>query len=411
MADPIRVYFSVSQGKGHNAWWEYTEAPPEGVHYVFPQPGQTGYIPDRNAKPTLVERLRASPALMRAYTPLLMHVLGGVGVKDRLDRLGGKDPGYDVYHSMGGVHPLPEPWVTGLESTVDFFTFGRGWRTEMESPASRRYVAKKLLSKHCVRMLPWSEAARRSILTTFPEHAKELDRKIEIVPLALRAGPEPPAERSDATIRLLFVGSRNYPADFLPKGGHLVLAAYERLKKKYDVELVVRAKVPDKYLARYERTPGLTILDGEMSFDELNRLYTDAHIFMFPGSSTPGMVIREAMRAARPTVTIDVWANGELVQDGVTGMVAPPPEGVAYTTNRGALNWSHDPSFLDPFETNIEKSVAGLVEKTGRLIEDSELRRRLGANARKEIVDGRYSIARRNRDLRRIYEEAVALKR
>lgn len=406
MVEPIVVHFSISRLKGHNCWWEFTEAPPEGVTYVFPRPGEVGYVGDGDT----ASALDVPPAprwKTEAYDPFVRRALGGVGLAHRWRTLRGDVQKYDLYHSVGSVHPLDEPWIVGCESTVDFFHFQPDWRSEMDRPSTRAYVSRKLLSRHCKRLLPWSEAARQSILRTFPDHAKELDEKTEILPLALRAGAEPAPYPRHATPRMLFVGSRNYPQDFVPKGGHMVLAAFAELRKRMDVELYVRAKLPEKYERMYAGTPGLHILSHDMSFAELSRLYDDCNVFVFPGSSTPGMAIREAMRAARPVVTTDVWMNAELIEDGVTGVIVPPPHGVEYANKWGALNWSREPWFIDPFERNVSRSVDAIADACERILRDPALGERMGKAARREIMEGRFSIGVRNKRLRRIYEEAI----
>lgn len=399
---PLRVRVSFVPGRVHNLFDELVEAPPEGVTYAYPAPGDVGYSPKDGERPPLATRLRRTVLVKRVVEPVL-RTAPATALRGRIAARRPRD--HDLYHAVGTVHPLGEPWVVQFESSLDFFSFAPDWHEEMERAASRRYVLRQL--RACGRLLPETEAARRSVLQTFPEAADELSRKMDVCHIALRAGPEPRSPPEGPT-RFLFVGSRNFPKDFLPKGGHMVLAAFRELRtRRRDVELTVRAVVPEPYRSRYAAQEGLTILDGDLPRESVARLYEDHHAFVFPGSSTPGMVIREAFRAARPAVTIDAWANRELVEDGVTGLVVPPPYGVALTNRFGALNWSHKPSFLKPFEENVEKTVAALADAMERLAADDGLRRRLGENARREVVSGRFSIGTRNRILRKAYDAVL----
>ena len=402
MVQPLRVRISLVPGTVHNLFNEIVEAPPEGVTYLYPAPGDVGHKPRGDERPPLVARLRQTGVARRVVGPAL-RAPPVLALRERLAARRRRD--HDVYHSVGTVHPLGEPWVVQFESSLDFFSFGEDWHAEMEKPASRRYVLRQL--REAAWLLPETDAARRSVLQAFPDAATELGAKMEVCQIALRAGPEP-RPQPEGPIRFLFVGSRNFPKDFLPKGGHMVLAAFREVRKRRsDVELTVRALVPEPYRSRYADQPGLTILDGDLTRERVDRLYEDHHVFVFPGSSTPGMVIREAFRAARPAVTIDAWANRELVEDGVTGLVAPAPPGVAYVNRFGALNWSHKPAFLKPFEDNVEKSVAALADAMERLAADDGLRRRMGENARREVVSGKFSIPTRNRILRKAYDRAA----
>lgn len=410
---PLRVHFSATPGRVHNLYSEYTDHPPEGVEFVLPGPGQTGYVPPKGQDdaPPAIAAVQRSTLFRRIYRPVLQHALGGLGVRERAAKLKGEPRPWDVYHAVGGVHPYPEPWVVSFESALDFFGFAAEPRHEVEDAGARRYARRKLLSRHCRKLMPWTDAARRSVLATFPDVADALDAKTEVVPLALRAGPEPPPRDADPARRprILFVGSKNFPQDFIPnKGGNLALEAFAELRARgHDVDMVVRALVPDTYRARFEGTPGLRIVDGMLTDAELRALYHESDVFLFPGHHTPGMVILEGMRAGLPVVALDVWANREIVSDGRTGLLVPPPAHVPYLTRTGAPNWSHDPEFLDAVQRDTGPTVRALADALGRLLKDPALRRRMGDAGRAEVRDGRFSIARRNAALRRIYEEAA----
>lgn len=405
----LRVHFSATPGRVHNLYAEFTDLPPPGVEYVLPRPGETGYVPPKGEEGPAVARVQKSGLFRRVYRPILQGPLGGLGVRERMAKLKGEPRPWDVYHAVGGVHPYPEPWVVGFESVLDFFGFTAEPRHEIAHAGARRYAKRKLLSRHCKRLMPWTDAARRSILTTFPDAADRLDAKMEIVPLALRAGPEPPPRSPEKRPRILFVSSKNFPGDFIPgKGGNLALEAFVELRRRgVEVDMAMRALVPPPYRERYADVPGLHVIDGMLTDQELQALYHESDLFLFPGHHTPGMVILEAMRAGMPVVALDVWANREVVADGRTGLVVPPPAHVPYLTKWGAPNWSHDADFLDAVQRDTGPTVIALADAMERLVKDVPLRRRMGEAARAEIRDGRFSIARRNATLRRIYGEAA----
>lgn len=401
----MRVHFPATPGRSHNLYLEFIEAPPPGVQYVLPAAGETGHA----GPPSLVERVRASPAFRRAYAPILRSALGGLGVADRLRAATGRRRAWDLYHSLGSVHPYPEPWVVGFESVLDFFGMAMHPRLEIEDKGARRYVLRKLLSPHCKRLLPWTDAARRSVLGTFPEARNELDAKMEVLPLALRSGPRPPARGSSDALRILFVASKNFPEDFVPKGGHLALEAFAEIRKNVPAEMVVRAKVPPRYLALHGGTPGLRVIDGMLTDAEVRTLFEEADVFLFPMCHTPGMVVLEAKRAALPPVVLDVWGNREVVEDGVSGRVVPPQDGVPYLTRTLAPNWSQEPAFVRALESNRGRVVRDLVDATLDLVRGPARRVAMGRAARADVEPGgKFSIERRNERLRRVYDEAVA---
>ena len=90
----------------------------------------------------------------------------------------------------------------------------------------------------------------------------------------------------------------------------------------------------------------------------LNKMYNIADLFCLP-SHSEGManVVIEAMSSGLPVITTDVGGHNEIVNDGVNGILIPPFQ---------------------------EKILAGKLQE---LLNDKNLRLRLGANAREFIVN------------------------
>lgn len=106
-------------------------------------------------------------------------------------------------------------------------------------------------------------------------------------------------------------------------------------------------------------------------------------------------------------VTIDSWANAEYVEHGKTGLVAPRsrkvPDHFAGTRQPSFLA----PSFPQAMRVPDREAVAALAAAVGMLIEHPELRQKLGKAGRWEVEQGRFSLARMNRRLTQIFDEAV----
>jgi glycosyltransferase involved in cell wall biosynthesis len=118
--------------------------------------------------------------------------------------------------------------------------------------------------------------------------------------------------------------------------------------------------------------PGAAIFVGRVERGELRRYYSAADLFAFPGiQESLGMVYLEAQSCGLPAVAFDNAGVPEVVRDGVTGLLVP---------------------------LNDDRRFAGAI---ARLIEDVDLRRRMGANARLHV--------RRFHDLRRNYRAMEAL--
>ena len=92
------------------------------------------------------------------------------------------------------------------------------------------------------------------------------------------------------------------------------------------MELVFRCWMPDELGPRYSSLPGLTQRADILPREELDRLLLESDIFLFPSHNTPGMAFLEAMRFGLPIVGKNIWANPEIVEDGVTGFLVEPSD-------------------------------------------------------------------------------------
>ena len=129
-------------------------------------------------------------------------------------------------------------------------------------------------------------------------------------------------------------------------------------------------------LARQEGIASETIFAGYR--DDARRLLPGLDLFALPSvvEGEPVSVL-EAMEAALPVVAAQAGGIPELVQDGVTGILAPPND-------------------LDGFCLALE-----------RLISDSALRQRLG-NAGRERVRTLFSAQRMTEEFQQLYQAAIA---
>jgi glycosyltransferase involved in cell wall biosynthesis len=112
----------------------------------------------------------------------------------------------------------------------------------------------------------------------------------------------------------------------------------------------------------------------------------------------------EAMSYELPLVTIDSWANAEYVEDGKTGLVAPRSKKVShYYADTFQPNFLA-PQFTKAMRVSDPEAVAELAKRVSTLIENPELRRRLGKAGRWEVENGKFSLARMNEKLKRIFD-------
>jgi glycosyltransferase involved in cell wall biosynthesis len=121
----------------------------------------------------------------------------------------------------------------------------------------------------------------------------------------------------------LFIGK-----DFYRKGGDLLLKAFSR----------VRQTIPNAHLVMVtEGLPsqgfdlsGVQIVNPTWDRAIIQGLYEKADCFVLPSRlETWGDVLLEAMSFALPCIGISGEAMGEIIQNGITGLVTPPEDIIA----------------------------------------------------------------------------------
>jgi glycosyltransferase involved in cell wall biosynthesis len=292
------------------------------------------------------------------------------------------------------------PWIVDVE-------YANGLVGGNEIKVVRRIVQKCLASKHCKKVIPWSNWAKRTLYNSL--NCDSFKEKIETVHFGIRS-KKIVKKKIDDKVRLLFVGSINLANAFTfeGKGGVEVIEAFLELRKKYDrAELVVRSWVPPEIRAKYANNPDVKILDSPLSKEELARLYASSDIFLFPSHLNLGMAILEAMSYELPVIARRIYDIPEAVEDMRTGLLLEPLPTLPYYMWNGSPN-SINSKFLEGVRKYRRQLVNQIVEKTSLLIENAPLMRRLGRQARASMEEGKFSIKNRNAQLKRIFDEAIS---
>jgi glycosyltransferase involved in cell wall biosynthesis len=361
--------------------------PPDGYEFVAPQQRERLF---RSAS-----RWSQSYDLLNSLDSLLPTVLA----MSRLKRWSKPPPGTALTWAHGHLVFRPEPWVV----EVEYASLLLGPNPK-HLKRYRHTLERALASPYCRAIRCWSEAGRRTLTTGLD--CQGFEHKIKLVHLAVPSKSfvkEPESGR----VRLLFVGSANIKGQFEGKGGREVLEAFTLLHQRYpNLELVIRSDVPASLKASYSGIENIRFIDEVVPAEVLAQEYRSADIFILPSHSTPPYTILDAMSYELPVVSIDAWANPELVEDGKTGLLVERPRKVPYyedTCHPTFGTAEFNEAVRKPDSTVIE----GLVKRVSLLIESPELRRRLGKAGRWEVEHGRFSIPTRNDRLKRIFDEAI----
>ena len=160
--------------------------------------------------------------------------------------------------------------------------------------------------------------------------------------------------------------------------------------------------MPSKLRKRFGSIKNLKIIDSVIPWQQLEQEFKTSDIFLFPSHNTPGLAILDAMSYELPVITTDLWANSEMIQNSRNGILIPPSKEICYFEDDLIPKWG-DPGFLEIIR-NYSIDVDPLVSALCKLIDNPELRRRMGKEGRKDIEMGEFSIMQRNIRLKKIFD-------
>ncbi len=378
----IRNIYLEPQWKLHSLYKELIDFPPAGITFTVPNSG--------------IDRLVSSAAKKRISYRIQHDIMNPVLptslIKSYLDLLARRKPeDTDLTYACEHVVLRAEPWIVDVGSVTNLV----GGRAEFFAIFKRK-VESALNGDSCRGIICWSELAHKLVIDKLT--APTIREKSVVIPLAVRPRMTR-RNRINANVRLLFVNSANIPGQFEIKGGLVALRVFLALKKKYpNLELIIRSDIPDP--VRYQlrgHMRGIRLIDHTIEWEELERLFLTSDIFLLPSHFTPGMAILDAMSYGLPVVTIDVYANSELVEHGRWGFVAPSSDYVPYYDRNGLPNMVLTPGFKKAASRIDANMIRSLVDHVSLLIEDESLRHRMGMRGYEEVRSGRFSIEHRNR--------------
>jgi glycosyltransferase involved in cell wall biosynthesis len=269
----------------------------------------------------------------------------------------------------------------------------------------KKQIKRLLESPYCKALLPWNEWGKQTLLHSIDSPI--IRGKIHVVPPAIVA-PELRMKVPHEKITLVFIGSANLPKDFYHKGGKAVFKIYKELKKNYDIRHVVRCAIPEELSAwvhEFRSDPDIEIIDEMYSRDRVYDLLARCDIFISPTITTPILIYLDSMAQQVPVVTTSAWANAELVEHGKTGIVVEKPIIGYYEKDmlpKVAPHWNEVKTF-DEDDAFIKRFAAGVA----KLIENPDLIEKYGKAGREEVVNGKFSISRRNKLLKEIFDKAT----
>jgi glycosyltransferase involved in cell wall biosynthesis len=306
----------------------------------------------------------------------------------------------DLIYAWNHICYDKSPWVLDLEHI--FAPFGYNIRQFYKNKTK---FQRSLVKDNCKRIICPTKLACDEFNWTIPNGG--LESKLVMVHRAV--SPKPLQRRSaERVTTLLFVGSANEPGAFEHKGGKEALEAYKILKKTYpNLNLIIRSDVPDKIKLQYAKMHGLKFYEGILSQINVDKLFSQADLFIMPTRATPAVVFLDAMSFGLPIIATDVAANSEFVQDGKNGVLLPKPASLPDIRELLLGSRLQEEWFETASQIEVEL-VESLVKAVSKIIDDPNLWRRMREASRQQVEIGEFSIRNRNKKLKQIFDEATS---
>jgi glycosyltransferase involved in cell wall biosynthesis len=206
------------------------------------------------------------------------------------------------------------PYAIWIDNSWNLYRYGRTAPDYGERACNEIDQLERTALAGAVRILTFSRHVRDNIVQHYgisPER---------VVTVGCGSGDLPPfeGEKSFAGGHLLFVAKHL----FAPKGGELVLDAFEIIRRERPQTRLVLVG-SDEIVARIKNRHGVEA-HGFVSRETLTRFFRDAAMLVQPMFADPwGQVYLEAMKARALVVSLGIAAVPELTDEGRLAVIAP----------------------------------------------------------------------------------------
>jgi glycosyltransferase involved in cell wall biosynthesis len=305
------------------------------------------------------------------------------------------------------------PWVIEIEDPTTLFNpFIHNGQTSYLEIGKSPYlpIVKALLeSRQCKGILTHMRSTARMLPTLF--QSETIARKVSYVPLGVNipACWQKHEEKNPEHINILYINSWcQIAGNFHVRGGLDVLEAFAVLRERYpQLRLTIRTSLPplDNDYHRIIESGWVRVINRFFSTDEMEQLHAESHIFLLPAARVHIVSLLQAMASGLAVVASDGWGIQEYLTHERNGIVVPGRYGKTSWVDEevGLLREDYEPTYTaDPIV------VQGIVEAVSRLVEDHELRKRLGQTARHD-VETTYNLESWNDGLKAALDRAVAM--
>ena len=256
-----------------------------------------------------------------------------------------------------------------------------------------------LMSKNCKGIIPMTNAAELTLKKDFGDDYSKIKDKIKVIYPAIKSYKNLKNKQNDK-MTFLFVGNHVYR-----KGLHELLEAFIKIPKG-KASLVVISDAP-KALSEKFSQENIQYLLPEFSHQEiLDNFFSKADVFVMPTHrDTFGMVFLDAMSCETPVIATRQFAIPEIVEDCKTGFLLEIEK--HYLRENPVYSYEMEKEMMQP----EEKLIDSLYDKMMYCINNPKEVKKMGESAKDlfKNPDGKFSIERRNRLLKGVYEKALEI--
>lgn len=403
-----KIFIYPDGGILSNFYCRFLYYPPEGYQYVFNEKRLPMFESSQRDNKDIYNQKLPRASLSKLLLRQILNkffINGRIATCMTIDRVrfGKIPPNTDLIYSTERLMYKKFPWIVDCEHVTSFFGYDIS-----HFERDKKYVESALSSKYCKKIIPWSPAGKRTLIENL--NVKDFEHKIETVRITSTIKDFTKEEYIIGdNINLLFIGSAN-PINIkgvYTKGLREVLKIFKKILCIYDnVYLTIRAWVPKELKLKYNNLKNLKIIEDTLPEEDLGELFKKTDIFLSPSHATLGSAVLDAMSYELPVVALRVWGTPDQVADGKTGFLIEKPDHIPYYVRNFIPNWG-TPDFNEAIKIIDEKVIDDFVEKVCVLIENHEMRRKMGKNGREEIEFGKFSINERNKKLKNIYDKII----
>lgn len=387
----MKTVFIKPRFNGVPLHWLYKELqknPPSGYKIIMPENG------DINKFSTILSKSK-SPI----YKKIIYHVNAFPYILYQLRDNVIIPKETDLIYAAQHIVSTEKSWIVDVElasalSGYSDLTFVKG------------IIAKKLKQKNCKKIIAWSNWAKRTLLRTFND--KSIIEKIQVVRYTTVA-KKLEKKKDDSIIRILFMGSIN-PGNILNfeyKGIYETVNSFLRLQKEFGdkIQLIIKSRIPESIRDVIGDNGGITLIEKILTQQEVQNLYLTSDMFPHVGYETMNFSVLEAMSYGLPVIATDIFNTPELIQDSKNGFLIRPSNVDRFYTKNELPN-EHSLAYLKEIRRIRSYMTDKLREKMRLLIQDANLREKIGSQAKKTLEEGEFSIENRNNLLKNIFDEA-----